>query len=190
MTIYGTTVNSTVGVGIGLDAGAGRFSLASSLAVALGGAQGQTWYNNSSKTLSVAANVVNGGNTLTIGGSGKTVFSGSFSGSGGLIKNGAGLLVMGQSTPVTYTGTTMVNAGTLQLGTAASGGGGGPTPIFSRSTSASRPSAHDDHQSGVRRRRDERHAAQRRMIISGSGHTTGATALSLTGARGQLRHRG
>ena len=59
----------------------------------------QTWTNKSSNRLTIGS-VVNGGNSMTIAGPGKTLVSGVISGSGGLAKVGAGTLTMTGSTPI------------------------------------------------------------------------------------------
>ena len=56
-----------------------------------------------------------GSGTLTIGANdSSTTFSGAISGSGGLVKTGAGTFTLGAVN--TYTGTTVVSAGTLSFG--------------------------------------------------------------------------
>ena len=79
----------------------------------------QTWTNKSSSRLTIGGSVVNGGNSLTVGGPGKTLVSGAISGSGGLAKVGAGTLTMTGSS--TYSGGTTITAGVLQLGDGTSG---------------------------------------------------------------------
>jgi autotransporter-associated beta strand protein len=115
LTINSATINGNASTGIEMDPGAGALTISSSLA--LGGSQ--TWLNNSSNVFTVAGNVANGGNTLTIAGSGSTTISGGIGGSGGFTKIGAGLLTMTGSN--TYSGTTTVNQGTLKLDFSAAG---------------------------------------------------------------------
>ena len=54
----------------------------------LGGSQ--SWTNNSSNLLTIGGTVTNGGNLLTVAGSGQTTISGAINGSGGLTLNGLG----------------------------------------------------------------------------------------------------
>ena len=80
-------------------------------------------------TNGIAATNATGGNSISndvsfgsadlateVGASAGLALNGSLSGSGGLIKNGTGLLLLGGSTANTYTNKTTVNAGTLILG--------------------------------------------------------------------------
>jgi filamentous hemagglutinin family protein len=60
-------------------------------------------------------NITLNGNTLTVNEVGNTTFAGIASGTGGLIKQGAGSLRLSRAN--TYSGVTAVNAGTLALGT-------------------------------------------------------------------------
>jgi autotransporter-associated beta strand protein len=64
-----------------------------------------------------SSNITNGGYTLTIGGNNQsTTYSGRLSGSGGLIKNGTGMLTL--SNVNTFTGDTRIASGTLAIGNA------------------------------------------------------------------------
>ena len=65
---------------------------------------------------STGGNVTLGGGTLTLGGNNaSTVYSGSISGPGGLVKVGAGIFQLA-GTQNTYSGSTTISAGTLQAG--------------------------------------------------------------------------
>ena len=69
-------------------------------------------------TLDGAGNVALGAATLSTGSAGPSDFSGVISGSGGLTKNGTGALTLGGAgtNPVhTYSGTTTITAGILQV---------------------------------------------------------------------------
>jgi autotransporter-associated beta strand protein len=84
-----------------------------SAALALQGSQ--TWTNNStSNPLTVAGNVANDSNTLTVGGPGNTIISGFLgSGSGGLVKTGTGTLMLQEANG--FSGGTSISGGTLNL---------------------------------------------------------------------------
>jgi len=94
----------------------------------------QTWENNSTEFLTIgdaatSDNINNGGFTVTADGTGKTRVWGSLSGSGGLIKNGSGILYLGgQYQPSglahSYTGTTTINEGSLWIHNTATIGSG------------------------------------------------------------------
>ena len=107
----------TLNAGITKNASSAAVSISSPLI--LGAAQ--TWTNNSGTNLTAAAGINNGGFLLTIGGSGGTVMNTTaniISGSGGLTKNGTGMLTLGGAgtNPVhTYSGTTTISAGILQV---------------------------------------------------------------------------
>ena len=109
-----STLGNTLSIGAGgitnYDADDQTISHALTLSAA------QTW-NAASGRLSTAGPVNNGGNLLTIDSAvTKHVFiSGVLSGSGGLTKNGLGDMHLSGSSPNTYTGTTKLNSGTLQL---------------------------------------------------------------------------
>jgi autotransporter-associated beta strand protein len=77
----------------------------------------QTFYvtNQSASLLLRATNLNLNANTLTVNGLGRTEISNSISGSGGVIKLGANVLEFYGSQPNTYTGSTTVSEGTLQL---------------------------------------------------------------------------
>ena len=80
-------------------------------------AAAQSFTNNGAMT--IAGNVANGGFVLTLAGTGTAgILSGNLSGTGGLLKTGAGSwLVSGTNS---YTGPTTVNNGTLQFGSSSS----------------------------------------------------------------------
>jgi fibronectin-binding autotransporter adhesin len=69
--------------------------------------------DSTSGTLMLTGGIVNGGNLLTVGGTGATLLSGNLSGSGGLTLSGAGLLILSGSD--NYSGDTTVTQGTLVL---------------------------------------------------------------------------
>ncbi len=71
--------------------------------------------NNIDPTLTISGNIDNGGNVLSLKGSGTTVLAGAMSGSGSLLKADSGTAVLNGSSPNTYTGGTSVNGGTLRL---------------------------------------------------------------------------
>ncbi len=109
VSISGNTLTINGASGITMNSGAGMLTLNSN--VLLGGAQ--TWLNNSSNLLTVAGNVNNGALLLTVDGTGNTAISGIIS-NGSLTKTGTGILKL--SGPNTYSGTTTLNTGTLQIG--------------------------------------------------------------------------
>jgi fibronectin-binding autotransporter adhesin len=63
-------------------------------------------------TLTVAGNVALGANTLNAGGNGTTSITGQITGTGGLTKDGAGDLRLGNTTN-SFTGATVINAGSI-----------------------------------------------------------------------------
>jgi autotransporter-associated beta strand protein len=77
----------------------------------------------SNGTLSVSGAVTNAGYNLTLDGPGSNLLSGVVSGSGGLVKNGAGPAAI--SIQQAYRGGTTINAGILNL----TGGGGSSGPV-------------------------------------------------------------
>jgi len=121
----GAVVSNTLtlgGGGLTVWAGAGGATI--SAPVALSAAQ--TWTNSSPKPLTISGSVNNGGNSLTVAGAGSTTISGNISGSGGLIDDASGPLLLGGAN--TYSGGTTVNAGVVCI--AASGSlAGGPVIV-------------------------------------------------------------
>ena len=85
----------------------------------------QTWTNNSSNPLTASGAIVNGGNLLTIAGTGNVALSGTISGIGGLTASGSGVVTL--SSTNTYSGATTVAAGTLVAGNTAALGFGTAT---------------------------------------------------------------
>jgi trimeric autotransporter adhesin len=77
----------------------------------------QPWTNNGSGILNfvsgTSGGITNGGNLLTLDGSGAIRFAGVISGAGGLTKNGAGTLTLTAAN--TYSGTTTLTNGILQI---------------------------------------------------------------------------
>ena len=117
---------TTVSGGI-LRAGTGPSAFGSNSAVTLSNAVGATLdlngFNNSIGSLAgggpLGGNVTMGTATLTAGGNDcSTVFAGIISGAGGITKTGAGTWTLSGSN--SYTGATVVDAGTLQAGVATS----------------------------------------------------------------------
>jgi len=83
-----------------------------------------------STTVASAVTIGSGGGTLTIGGGGGANianFSGIFSGSGALSKNGAAILQLSGSNSGSFSGSTTVSAGTLRIGGASNLGSGAIT---------------------------------------------------------------
>jgi len=116
--------------GINVQAGAGAVTFGNGgirpISIALGASQ--TWTNDSSNTLtfnystSTPTSLSLATNTLTISGSGATTINDPISGSGAIIKNGSGTLILSGSN--TYTGTTTIGAGTLQANVTDAAGSG------------------------------------------------------------------
>ena len=110
-----TITPSSPTTGITMVSGARPLTINSSIVL---GAP-QTWTNDStSGLLTVAGNVTNGTNQLTINGTRNTTISGVIAGAGGLSKAGSGTLTLSGAN--TYTGATTVTAGTLAEGTTGS----------------------------------------------------------------------
>jgi outer membrane autotransporter protein len=99
----------TVGAGgITINAGAGAVTLNPN--IVLGASE--TWTNNSANLFTAGGSVSNGGNVLTVTGTGDTTISGELgNGAGGLTKLGAGRLTLAGSN--TYTGDTRLVGGAL-----------------------------------------------------------------------------
>ena len=74
---------------------------------------GGTRINSDSGTLTLAGNITLGAETLTVGGAGNTTQSAIISGTGGLTKDGAGILLLSGAN--SYSGATTISAGTLRL---------------------------------------------------------------------------
>lgn len=104
-----TTLASLLGGSGGLNVAAGSTTVTSATLTA-----NQTWTNNSGNLLSIG-NVINAGFTLTLGGANDAVFTGSYSGAGGLARTGGGSLTLagGHS----YKGVTTVGTGTTSSST-------------------------------------------------------------------------
>ncbi|MFN4943929.1 MAG: autotransporter-associated beta strand repeat-containing protein [Akkermansiaceae bacterium] len=106
----------TINRGITINPGSGNIILNSPV---LGGSQ--TWTNNSSGTLTIPGLLDLGSNTLTIDNVGQVTIPGanvgaSATGTGGIIKNGTGLLRFANDGAPKYTGPTVINAGRLMIG--------------------------------------------------------------------------
>jgi autotransporter-associated beta strand protein len=70
-----------------------------------------------SGTLTVNGSITNSGFNLTLEDTGPTTLAGPISGSGGLTKKGTGVLTLSSSAGNTYSGGTLISAGTLQVNT-------------------------------------------------------------------------
>ena len=114
----------TLSNGITKNSGSGAATIISP--ITLGAAQ--SWTNNSASLLTIGTGAVtNAGYLLTIGGTGNTSVSSAIGGSGGLTKNGAGTLTLSGTN--TYTGGTVINAGTLNTTTPDTNLGTGPVTV-------------------------------------------------------------
>ncbi len=105
----GTTLTIGAG-GLTMNSGSGAVTIISP--VVLGAAQ--SWTNNKAGTLTVSGSIGNGGNTLTVSGTGPSTLSGAISGAGGLTKLGTGRVTLTGSN--SYSGATTISAGTLLAG--------------------------------------------------------------------------
>ncbi len=103
--------------GITVSSSAGTISIGDSNLSLLLGAAG-SFINNSTGLLTLAGNISNGGNLLTLSNtaSGNTTISGGISGTGGLTVNSSGSGIVTLSGINSYAGATNVLAGTLNLG--------------------------------------------------------------------------
>lgn len=101
--------------GVNMFANAGAATISSP--IVLGAAQ--IWQNNSTNGLSFtsATALNNGGNTLTVGGSGNTTILTDIGGAGGLIKTGSGTLSLSQTTGTATAGSTFTGGVTVKSGT-------------------------------------------------------------------------
>ncbi|MFN3409174.1 MAG: beta strand repeat-containing protein [Limisphaerales bacterium] len=111
-TLNGNLIRLPGGIHANLPAGEAAFRIPLSLQ------QAQTFTNSGAGTLNFAAPINNNGHALTLNvtaGTNSFQTGGAIAGAGGLIKNGAGTLRFTGVTANTYTGTTTVNAGTVEL---------------------------------------------------------------------------
>jgi fibronectin-binding autotransporter adhesin len=76
--------------------------------------------------------VILGGNTLSVGASNSTTFAGTIEGTGGLLKQGSGTLILSGTN--TYQGGTAINAGTLSVSSTANLGDAAGTLTFGGGT--------------------------------------------------------
>lgn len=104
------------GVALSLDNASGAFLGLNNLALTLGSLAGGG---------ALGGNVVLGSGDLTVGSATDTVYSGAISGTGRLIKQGAGVLSLDGSN--THSGGTTVNAGTLEFASGSLGTSGAVT---------------------------------------------------------------
>jgi len=114
----GSTLTITGSSGITMNAGVPASTIAASVVLGVS----QTWTNSSSGLLTVSGPVNNGGNALSVAGSGSVTMSGVISGTGALTQNGPGVLTLAAID--SYTGATTIAGGTLAVGGAGQLGGG------------------------------------------------------------------
>ena len=120
------TLAGVSNIGIQLNAGTGAVST-NGAKFALGASQ--SWLNNSANSFTAAGTINLSTFALTIDGSGASTLSGAISGSGSLIKTGAGTLILSANS---YTGGTTISAGTVKLNaTTALGGATGAVSVAS-----------------------------------------------------------
>ena len=100
----------TINGGIDKTSASGIISIVSP--VNIGGPQ--TWTNNSAGSLTASGALDTLGSLLTVDGTGPSSLAGVISGTGGIVKNGTGDLILSNSN--TYSGTTTITAGKLALG--------------------------------------------------------------------------
>ncbi|MGY4752010.1 autotransporter domain-containing protein [Pannonibacter sp. Q-1] len=114
LTLSGTNTN---GGGISVDAGhvilSGGNAVADTAALTLIGGTAELQSSETVGSLSGTSNLNLNANTLTVGGTGVSAYSGVISGSGALVKSGTGTLTLSGSN--TYGGTTTVSGGTLSV---------------------------------------------------------------------------
>lgn len=119
LTLSGSTINGTAGLGILID-NANAYTLSLNSQIKIGNAQ--TWRNNSSNLFTVGSSDVNlNGKAFTIDGTGNTSVTGIMSGGGTFTKAGTGTLTLSGTN--TYTGTTTVSVGVLNIQNSAALGG-------------------------------------------------------------------
>ena len=165
-------INGNANTGIEMDA-AGPLTIAAALTL---GAS-QTWLNKANPATAALSlsNVVNGGNLLTVGGSGSTMFSGIMSGGGGLTVNGPGIVTLSSLTN-SYSGDTTIGyplagGGTLAVQNWANSGsvsslGAGANVIFNGGTLLYQSSNNSSNQ------------VMRNLIVNSGGGTVTTTAVS------------
>lgn len=82
----------------------------------------------SGQTINLASDITMGGGMLTVNAASTGLVSGAISGSGGLASTGQGILTVAGNN--TYSGQTVVNAGTLQIGNGTSGSIATSSPVI------------------------------------------------------------
>ncbi|RMG33979.1 MAG: hypothetical protein D6725_15025, partial [Planctomycetota bacterium] len=113
------TIQSGAGVSVGLSAMGGishtqtAATAGTTISIETLSLVGDTSITNTNGTLNISSNVTNAGNLLTLDGAGTTTLSGVISGAGGLTKSGTGPLTLSGAN--TYTGTTTLTGGSLNI---------------------------------------------------------------------------
>ena len=142
-----------------------------------GGTFALNGHNQTVGTLSgTGGSIALGGNTLTTNSASTSSYAGSLLGSGGLGKQGAGTLILTGTN--TYSGTTTISAGTLQVGAGGTTGTLGTGVVTEQRHAALQPiGQHHGRQPDLRHRRVDQ-AGSGTTTLTGTNTYSGTTTIS------------